>query len=191
MENCNLNIKLNKIQMCFIIIIMKKTILLILLLMFLSGCGLYNLSNFIMPDDIEFLALVEELNTPKKIGTYMEENFDYKVNPYVLTPYELWKIKEGDCDSFRDFGRFIANWHRYETYWIGIFYSDVTGKHCIAVYVEDNVYRYSITNGQTYFWGFDTFRQIVKVDSLLFHRTWRKYIVYDYYNNIVEQVYNI
>ena len=62
--------------------------------MFLSGCGVFNLSNFVMTDDLEFLALVEELVTPKKIVDYMSDNFTFEQhNYYALNPYILWKIK--------------------------------------------------------------------------------------------------
>ena len=53
---------------------MKKIILIIIVLILLTGCNeIYNLSNFILPDDAEFLALVEELDTPYKIGQYMKK----------------------------------------------------------------------------------------------------------------------
>lgn len=170
---------------------MKKLFLisiLLILIILLSGCGIYNLNNFILPDDAEFLTLIQELDTPAKIGNYMEENFTYEFHStYALSPYELYKLGKGDCNDFSSFGIFIANYHIYETYQIKIFYKNTIKKHWIAVYVENDDYRYSITNNQIYFQGFNTFKQIVKVDSLLFDRIWSKYNVYDYNMNIIEQ----
>ena len=56
---------------------MKKTILIVSLIMSLivSGCGLFNLSGFVIPDDTEFITVIENLNTPEKISDYMVENF--------------------------------------------------------------------------------------------------------------------
>jgi len=167
---------------------MKKAILLSIILIFLTGCGLYNLNYFIMPDDAEFLALIEELNTPEKIGNYMSENFTYEFHDlYALDPYNLWKIKKGDCNDFVTFGTFIANHHGYTTYQLGIFYIDL--KHRIAIYEENNYY--SITNNQYYYPNFDTFRSIVEFDNILKdNNNWNKYIIYDYDNKIVEIGYN-
>jgi len=169
---------------------MKKIILLVIILIFLTGCNIYDLNYFVMPDDIEFLALVEELDTPEKIGEYMLENFTLKLhNFYTPDPYTLWKIKEGDCNDFATFGIFIANWHGYETYLIKIFYSDTSMKHAIAVYVEDD--GLSITDLRVYFnnggFYFDTFREIVNWDSDITLLNWKKYIVHDYWNEIIEE----
>ena len=165
---------------------MKKIILSILILILLTGCGLYNLDNFVLPDDSEFLALIEKLNTPQKIGSYMEENFTYEFHDaYALNPYELYKLGKGDCNEFVDFGAFIANYHGYITYQLGIFYKDF--KHRIAIYKEEN---YSITNNQHYSFGYNTFLEIVETDSISRNKIWKKYIIYDYWNDIVEEVYN-
>ena len=56
---------------------MKKIISLIIVLIFLTGCsGLYNLNNFVLPDDSEFLVLIEELDTPQRICQYMIDNLE-------------------------------------------------------------------------------------------------------------------
>jgi len=180
----------------------KLLILLIVFTLFLSGCGVYNLSGFTLPDDAEFLALIEELDTPEKIGNYMLENFTYKFhNFYAPDPYILWQTKEGDCNDMSTFGIFTANWHGIETYQIEIFLYETTLKHWIAVYVENN--GFSITDNQDYFSGypliidnqlcfpnFNSFEQILKFDSLRKNNIWSKYIVYDYWNNIIEEVFN-
>lgn len=167
---------------------MKKVILSIIILIFLTGCGLYNLNNFIMPNDMEFLTLVEELDSPEKIGNYMENNFIYEFHDlYALDPYTLWRVKKGDCNEFVTFGTFIANYHGYTTYQLGIFYKKL--KHRIAIY-EENDY-YSITDNQYYYPGFNTFEEIVEFDNILKNNyNWTKYVVYDYWNNIVEQGHN-
>ena len=70
---------------------MKKLLVLsILFIFFLSGCGLglYDLNLFTIPDDAEFLALIQELDTLERIGDYMLDNFETEPHPYItLTPY--------------------------------------------------------------------------------------------------------
>jgi len=169
---------------------MKKIILLIIILIFLTaGCGLYNLDNFILPDDSEFLALIEELNTPKKICKYMEDNFSIKLNiSKPLNPYQLFLIKKGDCDDFSNFAVFFANYYG-ETYQIKIYHKTAFLRHFIAVYKEDGKYNFS--EGQCYIFREATnFEEIVEYDCCLQRKDWSKYIVYDYEMNIIEQGYN-
>lgn len=157
-------------------------------MLFLSGCGLYNLDNFVLPDDAEFLALVQELDTPQKISDYMVENFTYEPHTfYILTPYELFIIKKGDCDEFSNFARFVANYHNFETYQIKIFYEGTFKKHVIAIFVENSYL--SVIDFSYYFVGFHTFREIVNFNEkyMIPHREWSKYIVYGYDMNIVEK----
>lgn len=169
---------------------MKKIILLLLIVFTLSGCGIYNLNGFTLPDDMEFLAVIEELDTPKKICQYMLNNFEYheKYTYKTLNPYELFIIKKGDCDDFSNFAKFIANYHDYETYQILMFFSSTINKHSIVVYVEDKL---SFSDSQYYFSGFNNFREIVKFDCeyLIFEKL-IKYIIYDYDMNIIEQRIN-
>ena len=171
---------------------MKKVILVIsiFLILLLTGCGIFDLDGWVWPDDPEFMAVVEELDTPEKIGNYMLENFTCEVHDlWALDPYELWKIKKGDCNDFSTFGVFIADYHGYETWQIRIYYDNTIFKHSIAVYDED--IWYGITDNRNYFFGFDSFREIVDWDSDNFtFLDWRKYIVYDYWDDIVETEYN-
>ncbi|MBA7531861.1 hypothetical protein ES705_24085 [subsurface metagenome] len=114
----------------------------------------------------------------------MIDNFTYEFHDtYALNPHELYKLGKGDCNEFVTFGTFIAHYHGYITYELGIFYKNF--KHRIAVYGESN---YSITNNQYYYSDFNTFKEIVESDSNSRNKIWLKYIVYDYWNNIVEQV---
>jgi len=137
-----------------------KIILILILCLLLTGCSfIYNLTNFVMPDDLEFLAVVETLDTPKKISDYMIENFTYEFHLSAISPYVLWQTEKGDCNDFSTFGAFIADYHGYETYQIKIYLKNTLMTHCIAVYNEG---RYSFTDNQYYYYGYDTFEEIVK-----------------------------
>ena len=169
---------------------MKKVIsLIIILILFtgLTGCGSYNLSFFIIPNDTKFLETIGRLSTPSKISDYMIENFVYKANPFTaISPYTLWKTRVGDCTDFATFGAYIANYHGFTIYQLKIFYDNF--KHQIAIYSENNFY--SITTNQNYYCYFIDFIDIVNFDSIRRNATWSKYIVYDYDNNIIETGYN-
>ena len=170
---------------------MKKTILLISILVLLTGCsGLYDPSNFILPDDSEFLALIQELENSEVICQYMKDNFSYKLNIFnPLNPYQLFLTKEGDCDDFSNFAVFFANWHGYGTWQIKIYHKYAVIKHFIAVYKENGKYNFS--DGQYYiFREAINFKKIVEYDCCLQRKNWTKYIVYDYWNDIVETGYN-
>ena len=175
---------------------MKKIIILILLTIFLSvlsGCGFYNLSNFTLPDDLEFLEAVKELDSPQRIGDYMQANFTYELHKiYAPDPYILWKTKKGDCNDFSTFGVFVAHYHGYETYQINIFYIASKITHFLAVYVEND--GLSFTDNQCYLNNaedfFNSFREIVEFDCKDFRdKELKKYIVKNYENNIVEEGY--
>jgi len=168
---------------------MKKLIIILMLsTLFLSGCGIYNLNSFVLPDDVEFLALVEELDTPEKIGNYMEENFKYEARPYhCLTPYEFWKGKKGDCNDYSCFAVFMATQNNYEAYQLKIFYTDYSDSHALAVFKEKY---YTFTDCQFYYREYLTIKDIVDFHTSLREKIWLKYIVYDSYMNIFEKVLN-
>lgn len=131
---------------------MKKIIGLILIMLMLSGCNVvYDLDNFVMPDDTEFMEVVKELNTPEKIGNYMLANFEYdsKQRNVLLSPYELWKVKRGVCGDFATFGMFVADYHGYEAYFVMIYFENTNDSHAIAIYKENEGYNYS--SNQKYF----------------------------------------
>jgi len=167
---------------------MKRLFVLILLTIFLSGCGIFNLNGWIIPDDLEFLAVVESLDTPQKICAYMKENFTYKEHLfYAPDPYTFWQLKEGDCNDFADFARFVANYHGYETYQILIYFKGTLLGHALGVFKENGGYSYS--NIKAYYPIYaDTFKEVVE--------HWEKsqseyevkyYKVYDYDNNLIEE----
>ena len=167
---------------------MKKLLLIITLSLLLSGCGIFNLNGFIVPDDLEFLAVIENLRTPQEISDYMMRNFTYELHSlYAPDPYTLWLTKKGDCNDFSSFSTWVADYHGYETWQIQIFYLiDPLWRHWIAIYREDNLYNF--TDNQYYFpINVTSFREIVNYDSdYLTGKTWVKYIVYDYEMNVIE-----
>jgi len=169
---------------------MKKIILLILILILLTGCnGIYNLTVFVLPNDIGFMALVEELDTPEKICQYMADNFTYEQHDHLLTPYQLYITRKGDCDDFSEFSIWIANYHGYETYQIKILYLKpiypMDTWHAITVYKE---YNYFTVSENQWYWDWVYFRDFRSIMSVF--NGWIKYIVYDYNKNIVGQGYN-
>ena len=174
---------------------MKKIILLIIILILFTGCSyIYNLGNFILPDDLEFLNVIESLQTPKEICQYMLANFRIEDHPYTtLTPYELFLNKKGDCNDFSLFSVFVANYHGYETYQILIkVYPWIFGyhmKHMVGVFKEEG--GYSISDERYYLGGIGkyekTFKEIV---DFIYSEGWKSYTVYDYDMNIVETGYN-
>ena len=165
---------------------MKRVIIILIgcALIFLSGCGIYNLNIFTIPDDIEFLALIEELNIPEKICQYMVDNFEIEKHPYMtLTPYQLYKNKAGDCDDFSTFAIFIAHYHNIETYQILISFPE-SAWHNIAIFKENDCYTF--TDNRYYFnQCHNSFNNIMQIFN---NYGWDKYIVYNYDGNIVEKV---
>ena len=170
---------------------MKRLLVLsvILLIFLLPGCGLYNLNGFVLPDDAEFLALIEELDTPEKICRYMVDSFEYEAHLFVtLTPYQLYLTKKGDCDDLSTFSVYFANYHNYETYQIQIYFENSIFFHTIAIYKENNKYNYS-SNGIYFPIKASSFKEIV-IDSTTDYYYYMHYKVYDYDNNLIEQVTN-
>ena len=138
-----------------------KRLILIIFLIVLTGCGVFNLDGFIIPDDPEFLTVVESLDTPVRICQYMQENFTYKLYRYAaFSPYMLWKTQKGDCNDFSTFAVFCADWHGYKTCQIRIFFKDSLMRHSLGVFVENGKYTYS--SNRTYHpINVDTFEEIV------------------------------
>lgn len=165
----------------------KLLILFVILAISLSGCGVINLNNFVLPDDIQFINVMKELNTPRKISQYMLDNFTYKETTfYNLTPYELWLTKEGDCNDFRTFACFIARYHNYETYHILIYFEGTSDHHILAVFLESGQYTYS--NNRFYHPLFaSSFNEIVLDFFTYYSKEFKSYKVYDYNMNLIEE----
>ena len=143
-----------------------------------SGCS------GILPDN-GFTELVYKLDMPVKISEWLTENITYKANLIIqLTPYQLYKSREGDCSDMSGFGEFIADYHGYTTWEIKIWYSDTQTTHKIVVYQEEKL---SYMDNWLYVYGFDTFLEIVWDDDRMNQYNWESYRVYDYENNIIER----
>lgn len=169
---------MKRISILFFIIILLLTV----------GCARFNPDEYVVPDDGGFIAVIDSLYNPQEIGNYMLANFTYEVHDFtVQTPYELYISKKGDCDEFSGFGVFVANRHDFETWQIKI-YDNTWYKHYVAVY-DEGIW-YSITDCRDYYFGFDDFREIVDYVCDIRSKIWTKYIVYDYRNDILEEVYN-
>ena len=171
---------------------MKKALLIISILsiMFLAGCGVFNLNGWVCPDDLEFLAVVESLDTPEKIANYMEENFTYEMHVfYAPDPYTLWKTGKGDCNDFATFINFVASYNSYTSYMARIYWKNSSfWTHYIGIIKLDDNYVFFdntvLINGE-----FSTFREIIERDSIVQNKIWAYYKVYDYENNIIEEGY--
>jgi len=101
----------------------------------LPGVGLYQ-------DDSEFINLVKTLNSPFKIVKYMEKNFNYKELDGPHSPYQTYLSKEGDCADHAVFACAIANYHGYESFFVGMGWTSGVG-HAITVYDMGDYYIYS------------------------------------------------
>jgi len=148
----------------------------------------------LLPDDPSFIATIEELDTPKKIGDYMVKNFTYELHdPGCQDIYILWKTQNGVCADFANFGTTIADYHGYETYEINAVanypgYETDVG-HALGVYAEDGRYTYS--SNQYYYSGikFNTFEEIVDDYCSKFTPPikWSSYCVWNHDCERVEQ----
>ena len=160
-----------------------------LIVFLLSGCGICNLNDFTLPDDDEFIVLVQELDTPEKICAYMKKNFTYTKNAfYSPNPYQLWLHKEGDCNDLCTFAIFMANYHNYTTYQIHIYFQKTLIKHMLAVYAENNKYTYSSAKVYYPIYVPDFHWIVSHYLSIHSEYEFESYKVYDYNMNIIEQV---
>lgn len=139
-----------------------------------------------MPNNIEFYELVMELDTPEKICNWLEE----KITPvlhilYAPSPYDFWKLKEGNCNDYADFGRWVAAQHGIETYGVRIVFKGIIG-HAMTIYVINGKYDYQnvalYKNIQV-----DTFREVIDHwQTTITKRIWTRYSIHDKNNHIVE-----
>jgi hypothetical protein len=163
-------------------------ILAIILILILTGCtntivpAVYtNVEEPSLPDDPEFVELVQTLDTPYKICLYLNNEFLYKGNTEFPNPYEFWLTKRGDCDDYSAFATLVANFHGYETY--QIIMCSKESCHALAVYVVDGKLNYSnfgyYRNTQV-----TTFKEVVLDGG--YRLKYDYFIVYNYEMEIVE-----
>ena len=164
--------------------ILSKIIIVIILSCLLTGCWLQNVSNFVIPDDEDFIETINRLDTPQKICTYMKENFEWEWTIRTYTPYQLWLVsrqnKYGDCSDYSAFAIFVAHYHGYEVFQMFMWKNRMP--HVLGVFVENDKYTYS--DNQYYHPIYvKTFREVIENHSSEF----QSYKVYDYNMNIIER----
>lgn len=134
-----------------------------------------------------FTKLIKELTTPFLIGKYMADNFTYQYQAMgTKSPFQLYKVRLGDCNDFSRFATYIAIKHNYKTYQIRMTREESDIAHWLGVYVEDNKYTYS-SNQYYSDIKFNTFREIVDYFNKLKNRIWIGYKIYDNKMNIIEE----
>ena len=164
-----------------------KVIILICILCLLCGCSfIYDLTNFTVPNDEEFLQIIKSLDTPEKIVNYMEENFEHEFRIFAYTPYQMWILnKAGDCNDYATWAIFVAHYHGYEVYQIIVKASySAPYSHVLGVFMEDG-YSYSDN------WIYrnihaETIEEIVNHHIKTYGLTLYNYKVYDYNMNFIE-----
>ncbi len=125
---------------------MKHLIILLIISLMFSGCySIYDLNNFIIPDDLDFIRIIEYLDTPEKICEYMMNCFTYDLNyrKTILSPYDLWKVKKGVCGDFATFSHFLADYHSIDSYFTLITFYEIINGHAITIFEENGLYSYS------------------------------------------------
>jgi hypothetical protein len=163
-------------------------VLFIFLTLFLISCTLppkiVSINKIETQTTPEFIEVIKTLDTPKKIGTYMKNNFEGEIHIfYNLTPYELYKTKKGDCQDACAFSMFIANYHGYEVYKM-LVKEKTFSWHVLTIYKEKG--GYTFTDVFTYnntVW--EKPRDVLKVSG----DKWICYTLFDYNMNIIETVY--
>jgi len=145
--------------------------------------GEFIFDGWFWPIDKKFIACIKELDTPKKISEHMSENFIYEkiYTKSFPDPYKTWKTKKGNCTNFSEFGAFVANYHGYKVYQIGVTFKGIPPtKSLLTVYGEDN--GMSFTHDQEYYnnfgnW-FNSFAQIMDfIDHFTDSEKSKEYIV--------------
>ena len=170
---------------------MKKIILCLLITFLLSGCySFYDLSDYVMPNDAEFLEVIERENTPRKFCNYMQENYVWELHFSNYSPYQMWlanvKTKAGDCNDMSCAIVFAMDYNEYETYQILVYFKNSVIAHALAVFVEDGKYTYS-SNQYYHPIYVNTFREIVDDYFTYQSKEYKSYKVYNYDNDLIER----
>jgi|GEM_PF-2668658 len=152
---------------------------------------LFDFDNFVVPNDLGFLKLYEELSTLEDIFDYMS---DFKYVPHygiALSPYETYLSGEADCDDYATFATYFANYLGYPSYKI-VTKDENNSNHMLGAYEVENSYRFS----DNYYLSpsnlkFKSFEEIVEYDTELNAscNNWVSYQVFDYNNNLVEELF--
>ena len=162
-----------------------KVLLVLAMTVVLTGCGLFDLSSFIIPDDSEFIATVESLDTPEKACQYVMDNFEWEKHILNYSPYQVWlvnKANTGDCNDMACFLAFVTHYHGYEIYQIVTRFKGTLISHALCVFVEEEQYTYS-SNQYYHPIYVDTFKEIVDHYERSLEIT--SYKVFDYEGNVV------
>ena len=112
--------------------------------LFFVGCSWVTPSLFI-PDnggmdeyDPQFIALLNELNTPSKLMSYLKDSTQSVPHIGRYTPYEFFLKKEGDCADYSIFSCYVLHYHNYVVYSVRIqFFNEFSG-HVITVFAHKN-----------------------------------------------------
>jgi len=103
----------------------------------ISGVGLYQ-------EDTQFVNLLYQLDSPKKICDYMEKYINYKVLNGPHSAYQTYLSKEGDCADHAVFANNIAHFHGYKSNHVHIEWTNDI-YHAIVAYDWGDHYTYSST----------------------------------------------
>jgi len=163
------------------------------LLLLSTGCGgtsdYYNLSGWSPPSDSAFTSFVSSMNSPSKIASWIRSNCTYRISyEKVISPYEFWKTKIGDCSEGAALSSYVGHKNGYTTYQVYILYTDDKA-HRICIYKSGSSYGYTSFHGSgaSVFYGYySSFKKCVENwDSRTSH-TVTSYAVYDWNGNRIE-----
>ena len=96
-----------------------------------------------------FTEVVNRLDTPEKLLTYMKENFKFKYyEGHISYPSEeFFHIKEGDCKNLATFGSYILKQHGYDVKIMCLKLSgDLKGQHAVTLFQDKDGKLKYITN---------------------------------------------
>jgi len=163
------------------------------LLLLSAGCGgvsdYYNLSGWSPPSDPAFTSFVSSMNSPSKIASWIGSNCTYRVSyEKVISPYEFWKTKIGDCSEGAALSSYVGHKNGYTTYQVYILYTDDKA-HRICIYKVGSSYGYTSFHGTraSAFYGYySSFKKCVENWDSRTYRTVTSYAVYDWNGKRIE-----
>jgi len=179
---------------------MKKSLrnfALIMVLGFLllsAGCGdtkdFYNLSPWRPPGDPAFTSFVNSMNSPSKITSWIGSNCSYRISyEKVISPYEFWKTKIGDCSEASALVSYCLHQNGYTTYQTYILYTDDKA-HRICIYKMSSGYGYTSFHGngqcKNYPYNYPDFYAVVKAWDRISTHTVTSYAVYNWSGSRIE-----